>query len=368
MAEWNPLLGIIPSMLINQQPVEQTVQQPIAPPSVWDKPQLLDLLDQSAERLENGSKYKLLQPKPYTLTERTTTEYLTGEDLVEYKGLAPAEQLDFAREKFDAPGQTVLFADPSGKVELNDYFKAYNTPEDFDQDFTNLLVSRHVGQMPMTDKQYAKNLETWYATYARKNKKTGKLEKAYAEDLLGTKNRANTVRTVLLDPYFQDLNQQQQAAFLAADNIIHNSFKSAKLKKAEEELRKAEKELNAVKKLRAQTAINIAHKKVNELFYAIGEIKSSGAGVDLNKVQQMQKNVQRAWDAAKNISAKLNNNVSPEILFAQMAIETYYFTKPIADNNLTSIKITGADRAELKRQRQQKEYEQKLLSIFPDIL
>jgi|GEM_PF-6555080 len=319
MAEWDALFGIIPSMLVNQQ---------------------------LAERFENVSKYQ--QPKQYTLQEAPTTEYIPKKELPEYQKLSPEEQLQAAKKMFSAEGQTVLSTNESGKVAMKDFFKGYKTPEDFNADMAALLSRRDIGQVPMTDEQYANNLQTWYATQAN-----DKGEKTYARDLLGTKKRANAVRTTLLDPNFQQLNQQQQAAFLSTDNLIHNSFKSEKLKKAENEL-------NAAKTLKAQTAINIAQEKIDE-------IKSSGAGVDQNKVQQMQENIQRGWDAAKSISAKLNNNVSPEIIFAQIANETGYLTKPIALNNLTSIKITRADRAELKRQRQQKEYEQKLLSIFPDI-
>jgi len=314
---------------------------------------LQGILQPTPSQQEESSLYSVTRQykpdeKPYTATERTTTEYLTGSDLKEYKKLTPDEQQTFAQKKFGAPGQTVISAKPSGKLEINDYFKSYNTPEDFDQDMANLLSSRNIGKTAISDKEYAKNLQGWYATYSRRNK-TGQLEKAYAADLMGTTNRANSVRSVILDPNFQQLAPVQQFAILSYDNLIHNSFKS-------DELRAAEKELNTAKKLKAKDAIKTAQDNI----YII---KSTGRGVNPEKVNMMFQNIQRGWDAAKNISAKLNNNVSPEILFAQMAMETYYFTKPIAENNLTSIKITNQDRQEIKGQQKLQKFlkEQNLL-------
>lgn len=310
MAIWDALFGVVPSMLINQQAPTQSVQQQYPQLNVQSEPL-------------------------YTPIERTTSENFSGKNLETLKKLkTDEERLAFAKKKFGAPGQTVKSVTEGGLVKMDDYFKAYPTLENFNQDMANLLAKHQIGVAPMNDEEYGKNLQSWYATYTRQDPKTKKTYKAYAEDLVNTKARANAVRSVVLDPKFQQLNPQQQYAFLSSDNLIHNSFKS-------DELRKAEKDLENAKKLKATGAMQIAQEKIDL-------IKSSGAGVNPEKVSMMLNNMQQGWESAKSISEKLNNNVSPEILFTQMAMETKYFTKPVAENNLTSIKITGKDRAKLK--------------------
>lgn len=307
-------------------PANQALQQKIENPTL-----------ESILRQANKSEPPVSNKAPlYTPSERTTSENFSGEDLKQFKNLAtPEEQLQFAKDKFRAYGQTVKSVSEGGQVKMDDYFKAYPTQENFNQDMAKLLATHEIGSKPISDEDYGKNLQKWYATYTRKKKINGKevTEKAYAEDLMGTKRRANDVRVVVTDPSFNDLSPEQQAQFLSRDYLLHDSFKS-------KDLVQAEKQLKTAQQLKAKKAIRIAQDRIDSL-------KNSGQAVDAEKMLMMKENMQRGWESAKNISEKLNNNVSPEILFTQMAMESKYFTKPIAQNNLTSIKITSQDRGQM---------------------
>lgn len=286
-----------------EQALQQTMQQPIAQP----KPVML--AQNNVPEKDWGVQLDFSQPqqtysanlpnRSYQAVQKSTTEYIKkGENLTKFQnyikmGMSPEEA---AAKFFNEPGQKITKADSSGKVEMQDYFRAYPTNDAFSLDKATLLKTKYgIGNKPMTTEQFAKRLED--LGYATQTDKQG--NKIYAKQIVGTEARSNRVRQLILSPEFLSLSTQDQNNLLSQPQFLHNSFKS-------------------------------------------------DSGVDEKKVATMKENIPIAWESAQKISKLLNNTVLPETLFAQMANETNYFTKPIANFNFSSVKINSEDRKNLR--------------------
>jgi len=308
MAEYlPPYMWQATQQVIQRQPQQQQV---IPTDLVQEQINLENSSLPTITRQENKPKQKnsdLIIPEVpnngiYNAETKTTTEFIPkGKQLNTYKNLITSglDPKIAAKKFFNQYGQNVVSATPEGKIVIQDLFKSYPSIDAFAEDKVKLLKNYGLGNKPVSTEEFGKQLEKRYATQTDKSG-----NKIYAKQIVGTEKRASATIDVIINP---NLSQEEKMNALVGKNgvlTVGNSFH--------------------------------------------GSIKTKNGKLDSDKLKLLVENAPIAWEAAQKMSSLLNDTVSPKTLFAQMANETAYFTKPVANYNLSSIKITNADREKLQ--------------------